>query len=1086
MANELKGRISLDVSGFLSALQTAGAKLKEFATASAKSISLSVNDDTSKPITEAGKRLKEATSEAEKLEDALKGAAQESTKIEPPKGVLSGLTDQFKSARDQANAGGGIFGSIASSIGQLVSPIGAATAAVGLLTAGIGASFNIGMEFETNLKSVQAVTGVAGAALDDIGNRARNLATTFGGSASEQLGVFQVTLSKIGPQLAQDAGALTTFAENVNVLSKTDSALGAAGAVDALTGAMLQFGVDVNNSNEVAKESTRFINVLAASAAVGSASVSDVAAAVAVVGGTAKNANVSFEETNAALQVLASKSLVGSQAGTALTAVVNKLQKAAGPAADQLIAMGTSSEELGQLLTTKGIGAAMDRLGESMKSLGSEAQKNAFLNDLFGETGLNAASALLKSGDMLKDFTTKVTGTGDAFEQAQINMSTLSERFSRAMASLEDVGITVYQAILPVINQVLDFFDKLFQSIAPVLTKIKTQIGDAFANIYAVIKPILTAIVAFMAGSVIQSITIAIGVFSAFASYLGTFTKRIREAIEPVFSKIASLFGSAGDSAISFESIIKGVGKAIEIFAGILSELGGFIAEVLVVPFQLLLGAIGNIIDFFKSFTSSAQTTKSELKGTGEQAQKAASLFEILGNAIQKIPAFLAGLRGAFVAIKEVIFEFAEAISNTFNKGIGATFDKIYNIFAAAGSKTGKAFEDEWNKTLKSGDEKRKEVAEESGKAVGNALGAGVVQGYEYWQEKLKKLTEDVAKGTAEEDKAAVKTYIDSLQAAALLATNNISDKQQEELRDKAAKLIEKEKKDNKDKNKELLDGLKKSYELEKAKNDEALAAYELKIDNQVLLEKREKRNEEESRLAAERKLETAEKNLAIYERIFKVALDASGVPLVTIPSLEDEGKNQVKKEYLAFLKDLSSQRIQLNKVDFNADSIKAQLDKIISSIDISKGISQDVNLDLFSNPIEIDAAFNVKTGEALSKSDLFFLNAENKVKELNEFILKSEERLQLSKDDVEKKALKTQIDRAKEEVKKSEKGISDERLRVQEAEQLLRQTIIGDLAEKEYVEKTCSITERVCRSYKQDQSRRYAASDYSTRVLRP
>ena len=1008
----------------------------------------------SQAYADAVAKLKAANTEADKLESALKEAGEAAQDIEPPTSVFDGLTSQFKDAREQATAGGGIFGELANKVGQLASPIGLATAAAAALTAGLAATFTIGQEFETNLKSVSAVTGVTGAALDDIGNRARDLATTFGGSASEQLQVFQTTLSKIGPQLANDSEALSTFAANVNTLSKTDSALGAAGAVDALTGAMLQFGVNVDDSNEVAQESTRFINVLAASAAVGSASVSDVAQAIGVVGGTAKNANVTFEETNAALQVLASKSLVGSTAGTALTAVINKLQSASGPAADQLLAMGTSSQELGQILTTQGIGPAMDKLRGAMSSLGSDAEKNSFLVELFGETGLNAAAALLSGGQKLQEYTKGVTGTQDAFKQAEINMSTLSERISRATAAVQDIAIATYQAILPVINSIFSFIDSIYQQIAPVLDTIKTQVGDVFSNIFAVLRPIFAGIAALIGGSFVQALTVSISLLSGIASAISTFAQRVREAVEPIFQRLGALFGSAGDSALTLDTVIKGVGKTIEIFAGILAELGGFIAEVLVIPFQLLAGVIGNIVEFFESFTTSANQAKDEVKGTGQEVQKAAGFFTTLGNAILKIPAFLAGLRTAFIEIKNIIFEFGELITNVFSNGIEATFDKIFNLFADAGKKVGGGFNEGWNNALKSDEDKRKKEAEQSGKAVGDALVKGTVDAYNTLNAQLQKITADKPNLTDEQLKTTVTNYQTALQNA--LNLRQITQEQFKKLSDAADDLTKNSKDKEAGKNKEILDILSKQFEERKRQNDLVLAAYEIELKTQAAAEGRAL-NEEETRKIAEKKLALDRENLKAYEEIYKVVRDTNGIlpKDVAIKGLNEGDVTKIKSDFVGLLKSLADQQINLSKIKFDDTNLKAELERIVSSIDLSKGFVQDA-ADLYSAPI--DFIFDAVTGAALSQSEVWLQNAQKKVDALNNFIAEKEEQLRNSRSDEEQKALKAQLELAAKEVKASEKAISDERLRIKDSEEARRLALIDDENERELQEKLKSL----------------------------
>ena len=548
---------------------------------------------------------------------------------------------------------GGLFDGIGGSLASLVSPAGLATAGIAALGAGLAATFTLGKEFETGLQSVSAVTGVTGAALEDIGDRAQAAAAKFGGSASDQLGVFQTALSKIGPQLAGDADSLSSFSDSVNTLSKTDSALGAQGAVDALSGSLLQFGVNVNDTNEVAREGARFMNVFAASAGVGSASVSQLSESVAVVGGTAKNANISFEELNAVLQVQASKSIVGSQAGTGLTAVINKLQSASGPAAAQLKKMGTSSEELGKILTTKGIGAAMEKLKGGMDTLGSTSEKNAFLVSLFGETGLNTASALLSSGDMLKKFTEGVTGTNAATEQAAVNMNTLEQRISRGVSSLQNIAIDTYRVLAPILSSVIgvisDAFGKVQAAIAPIFTKLTKTFGEVFTRI----RPVFAAIAGFLAGAwLIQVTTVFSAIGTAVNVVLTVFNKLfdgIVSAVTPVVDALKKAFGFSDDAAKSidvlkiFGDVLTFISDTISLFGDILVEIGGFLVEFLIVPFKAVIGIVTEIVKYFTPATKAVEDT-------GKAAESTGGFFSKFIDVIKQAPAFIRAITEGFKA----------------------------------------------------------------------------------------------------------------------------------------------------------------------------------------------------------------------------------------------------------------------------------------------------------------------------------------------------------------------------------------------------------------------------------------------------
>lgn len=59
----------------------------------------------------------------------------------------------------------------------------------------------VGEDFEKALLDVSAITGVTGEELDKLGDKARGLAKDFGTTASDNLGLFQTILSRLGPQI---------------------------------------------------------------------------------------------------------------------------------------------------------------------------------------------------------------------------------------------------------------------------------------------------------------------------------------------------------------------------------------------------------------------------------------------------------------------------------------------------------------------------------------------------------------------------------------------------------------------------------------------------------------------------------------------------------------------------------------------------------------------------------------------------------------------------------------------------------------------------------------------------------------------
>jgi TP901 family phage tail tape measure protein len=622
--------------------------------------------------------LKAADAEAKKLKAALqevdKLTVEVPIEVKPDAAGVQKATSGIKGQISEGFQGlgssitGGIIG------GGVASGVQAgAQAIIGAFKAVI----DTGSEFEQKVAGLSAITGASGPQLDDLADRARNLAKEFGGSAATQVESFQTILSKFGPALADSPEALGQFSTNVNVLAKA-AGLDAKGAVDALSNSMLQFGVDASDPAQLAAESGRFINVLAASAKVGAAEIPQVAEAILQAGVAAKGANLSFEETNAAIQVLAVGGKVGSEAGVALRNVLGLVQKASGPAAEQLSQMGLSAEGLGATLTTKGLGPTLEQLSGGFNKLGTDAEKNAALMKIFGTENAAAAGILLANVDTLKEFTLGVTGTQEAFEQAKINMATFGEFVSRVQANVEDFAISLFNGVSAI--------GKAFvEVLGPIFGEAADSIGDAFSAIYDYVKPVLMAIGGLIFTGIVLAFQNAAAVVKTVFGVIARVFESFGNALQPVKDAIAALFGGGGelDKGIDvvqvFKDVLSTIGEVLTIVSDVVVEFGGFLAEFIVIPFQILTGVVAAVINRFREwFGSQKENNKESEKGKG--------IIDRLRDAFNNIRGTISGATEAFRTIKETIGDFFNAL---------ASFDlkAAIEAFSGFGEKVAQAYD---------------------------------------------------------------------------------------------------------------------------------------------------------------------------------------------------------------------------------------------------------------------------------------------------------------------------------------------------------------------------------------------------------
>ncbi|MFY8000490.1 MAG: phage tail tape measure protein [Candidatus Kapaibacteriota bacterium] len=407
--------------------------------------------------------------------------------------VLSGIQQKM------SGFGSGVAASMAGATDRLAK-FGMATQGVQQITGALSTVSDAFTAYESDLAAVGAITGLAGSELNNIGSAARNLAKDFGGSASDQLKSFQGVLSKFGAdqfKTAEGAKSLELISRNINTLSAA-SGDSAAQSMDVLANAMLQMGINTDDAGIAARTSTEYMNVLAASAQVGSAEIPQVGAAFLQVGTAAKGLNMGFTEVNTAIQVLGKGGKYGAEAGVALRNVMGLMMSASKPAEAALASLGTSSAELGKMLTdpSKGLNEGMKKLKVGLQKLPDDYSRANALAQIFGAENKAAAEVLLNNTDTYDNYRKAIgesASAGAAQTQASVRMATAGAFAARAQAYVNDAFLTAGSAIgkygvaaISTVNSIAPQITALagIKSLIPetAFSSIKTGISSAFSG----------------------------------------------------------------------------------------------------------------------------------------------------------------------------------------------------------------------------------------------------------------------------------------------------------------------------------------------------------------------------------------------------------------------------------------------------------------------------------------------------------------------------------------------------------------------------------------------------------------------------
>lgn len=303
---------------------------------------------------------------------------------------------------------------------------------------------NQAMEFETAMASVRKVTD---GSEEDYARLASSLKTL-----ADELGVMPAALAEIAAAGGQANVALnelpkfTKMAAQMSVAFKIPAE--EAGDMAAKIGNVFQIPIDKVG------ELMDAVNVLGNNTAAKEAEISDV---LMRVGGSAKQFGLAAEEAAALGAAFISLGKTPEVAGTAINALLSKLQNSTKQGSEfknALKDIGLSAQEMADNIAANPQAALTDFL-QRLEKL-DEQTRSMVLSDLFGaeySDDLALLSGSLKTyTDALADATDKTQTLGAMQKEVDKSLETTSKKIDQAKASIASSAATVGEALLPVLQ----------------------------------------------------------------------------------------------------------------------------------------------------------------------------------------------------------------------------------------------------------------------------------------------------------------------------------------------------------------------------------------------------------------------------------------------------------------------------------------------------------------------------------------------------------------------------------------------------------------------------------------------------------
>ena len=311
-------------------------------------------------------------------------------------------------------------------------------AALGAIAAGLWQGLKGAMALEKALSQLKSLTGASTADITYYREEALRMGKDMGMSAESIVKSFQL-VGGAKPELLKSKDALAQVTKEALILSKA-SGLEVPDAAKRLTDAMNQYSI-------AGKDAARVSNALAAGAKEGAVEIPEQTEAMLKFGAVAQGANISVEESIGLIQTLGEKGIKGAEAGTQLRNVLLRLEAGSRDTRPSVV----------------GLSAAIDNLAKKQLS-------TTELTKMFGMESVVAAQNLIKSSDKIKYYTEAVTGTSEAYRQAEINGDNLASTWEKTVNKIQ-----IATTSLIVKSGITTFFNDMLKSVG----KAFDELGDA-------------------------------------------------------------------------------------------------------------------------------------------------------------------------------------------------------------------------------------------------------------------------------------------------------------------------------------------------------------------------------------------------------------------------------------------------------------------------------------------------------------------------------------------------------------------------------------------------------------------------------
>lgn len=441
--------------------------------------------------------------------------AELNAKIQQSQASYDGMSSKYKNmttaqaqAKDSVHKLASSYKSMGDSVKSAGQKLTGFSTIAGLgLAAGLKTSISSLSEFKNTLNEIKNLAVTGGESVEEA---TRNV-SRIQKDATQYSNQYGVSVNKIGDGYKELIKRGYTTNQALGAMKSELQASVASGddfndVVNVSSQVLEAFGMKVNSTSGMLKNTKTVTNELAYAADLTSTGFTDIGIGMSYVGSTAKTAKIELSETASAMGILSNNGLEADKAGTGLRQVINNLVTGVKDIDSKNSVLGKLGLKKKDLVDAQGNLKSLSAIFEAIngKMKGKESpEKASIFKSLFGTTGQQAGIILSQHVKELDELNKKVREAPKknyVGALSEKNLKSAQNQMKIFKQSAANMGMSLSEVLLPPLSKIAASLSKFFQWIGQLPKPIKSTIAG-ITLLAVAIGPLLVAV-----GSMITAI----------------------------------------------------------------------------------------------------------------------------------------------------------------------------------------------------------------------------------------------------------------------------------------------------------------------------------------------------------------------------------------------------------------------------------------------------------------------------------------------------------------------------------------------------------------------------------------------------